>query len=144
MPVFHTGSDFARGCTRHAARPMIRGSVCYSLYYFWMDGMGFCFRLISGGLRSLAVSCLASFVVASPAFAAADSSPVRIAMIEGMSGPFANAGAAVERNLRFGVERVNASGGAVLPDGKHPLQLVVLDGKGSSEASLIQLRAAID
>ena len=65
-------------------------------------------------------------------------------MIEGMSGPFANAGAAVERNLRFGIERVNANGGLSLPDGKHPLQLVVLDGKGSSEASLVQLRAAID
>ncbi len=65
-------------------------------------------------------------------------------MIEGMSGPFANAGAAVERNLRFGIERVNANGGVSLPDGKHTLQLVVLDGKGSSEASLVQLRAAID
>ena len=65
-------------------------------------------------------------------------------MIEGMSGPFANAGAAVERNLRFGIERVNANGGVSLPDGKHALQLVVLDGKGSSEASLVQLRAAID
>lgn len=65
-------------------------------------------------------------------------------MIEGMSGPFANAGAAVERNLRFGVERVNAKGGVKLADGMHPLELVVLDGKGSSEASLVQLRAAID
>ena len=72
------------------------------------------------------------------------SAPIRIAMIEGMSGPFANAGAAVERNLRFGVERVNARGGVKLADGAHPLQLVVLDGKGSSEASLVQLRAAID
>jgi branched-chain amino acid transport system substrate-binding protein len=75
---------------------------------------------------------------------AAGLAPIRVAMIEGMSGPFANAGAAVERNLRFGVERVNTNGGVFLPDGKHPLQLVVLDGKGSSEASLVQLRAAID
>ncbi|MDR5750999.1 MULTISPECIES: branched-chain amino acid ABC transporter substrate-binding protein [unclassified Caballeronia] len=75
---------------------------------------------------------------------AAQGAPIRIAMIEGMSGPFANAGAVVERNLRFGVERVNAQGGVKLADGAHPLQLVVLDGKGSSEASLVQLRAAID
>jgi branched-chain amino acid transport system substrate-binding protein len=94
----------------------------------------------------LAAACLCSALV-DPA-CAADANPglppIRIAMIEGMSGPFANAGAAVERNLRFGVERVNANGGVALPDGKHPLQLVVLDGKGSSEASLVQLRAAID
>jgi branched-chain amino acid transport system substrate-binding protein len=94
----------------------------------------------------LVAACLGSALVA-PAWAA-DAAPglppIRIAMIEGMSGPFANAGAAVERNLRFGVERVNANGGVTLPDGKHPLQLVVLDGKGSSEASLVQLRAAID
>ncbi|MDN7181675.1 branched-chain amino acid ABC transporter substrate-binding protein [Caballeronia sp. SEWSISQ10-4 2] len=94
----------------------------------------------------LAASCVGS-VFLCPAFAAESApalSPIRLAMIEGMSGPFANAGAAVERNLRFGIERVNANGGVSLPDGKHLLQLVVLDGKGSSEASLVQLRAAID
>ncbi|WP_235210473.1 branched-chain amino acid ABC transporter substrate-binding protein [Caballeronia sordidicola] len=96
---------------------------------------------------SLLVASCVGGVFAAPTFAASQVpslSPIRIAMIEGMSGPFANAGAAVERNLRFGVERVNANGGVTLPDGKHPLQLVVLDGKGSSEASLVQLRAAID
>jgi branched-chain amino acid transport system substrate-binding protein len=89
-------------------------------------------------------------IVASACFAlsltahAADLPPIKLGLIEGMSGPFANAGAMVERNLRFGVERVNAQGGVKLADGMHPLQLVVLDGKGSSEASLVQLRAAID
>lgn len=87
------------------------------------------------------LACVASICVQA---SAADLPPIRLAMIEGMSGPFANAGAAVERNLRFGVERVNAKGGVKLADGMHPLQLVVLDGKGSSEASLVQLRAAID
>ncbi len=61
-----------------------------------------------------------------------------------MSGPFANAGAAVERNLRFGVEQVNAQGGVKLADGAHPLELVVLDSKGSAEEALVQLRAAAD
>jgi branched-chain amino acid transport system substrate-binding protein len=70
--------------------------------------------------------------------------PIRIAMIEGMSGPFANAGAAVERNLRFGVETVNARGGVKLADGAHPLELVVLDSKGSAEEALVQLRSAAD
>jgi branched-chain amino acid transport system substrate-binding protein len=112
------------------------------------------FRLLGRASRAgkrligllLVASCVGSTLVAPAcaAGAAAGLPPIRIAMIEGMSGPFANAGAAVERNLRFGVERVNADGGVTLPDGKHPLQLVVLDGKGSSEASLVQLRAAID
>jgi branched-chain amino acid transport system substrate-binding protein len=117
-----------------------------SLILGWaiMGFIRFGLGLIFSGRRLLAALCLGSFAVASPAFAASDLSPIRVAMIEGMSGPFANAGAAVERNLRFGVERVNANGGVLLPDGKHPLQLVVLDGKGSSEASLVQLRAAID
>lgn len=65
----------------------------------------------------LVASCVGSAVV-TPAFAADAApglSPIRIAMIEGMSGPFANAGAAVERNLHFGVERVNANGGVTCP-----------------------------
>lgn len=70
--------------------------------------------------------------------------PVQLALIEGMSGPFANAGAAVERNLRFGVEQVNARGGVRLADGAHPLELVVLDSKGSTDEALVQLRAAAD
>ncbi|WP_323121612.1 branched-chain amino acid ABC transporter substrate-binding protein [Burkholderia alba] len=76
--------------------------------------------------------------------AQATGAPVRLALIEGMSGPFANAGAAVERNLRFGVERVNAQGGVKLRDGAHPLELVVLDSKGGVEEALVQLRAAAD
>ncbi|WP_246174236.1 branched-chain amino acid ABC transporter substrate-binding protein [Paraburkholderia hayleyella] len=70
--------------------------------------------------------------------------PVRLALIEGMSGPFANAGAAMERNLRFGIERVNARGGVKLADGMHPLALLTLDSKGSAEEALVQLRAAED
>ena len=39
---------------------------------------------------------------------------------------------------------MNARGGVKLADGAHPLELVVLDSKGSSEASLVQLRAVVD
>ena len=70
--------------------------------------------------------------------------PIQLALIEGMSGPFANAGAAVERNLRFGVEQVNARGGVKLADGAHPFELVVLDSRGGTEEALTQLRAAAD
>lgn len=70
--------------------------------------------------------------------------PIRIAMIEGLSGPFANAGDAVLRNLRFAGERVNAQGGVQTSAGKRPLELLVLDGKGQPEESLIMLKAALD
>ena len=52
--------------------------------------------------------------------------PIRLAMIEGLSGPFANTGEAVYRNLAWAVERVNQRGGVRLPDaagGARPLVL---------------------
>ena len=100
-------------------------------------------------MSRLAAAALAAWVAATPAqqvtaAAAPADAPIQLALIEGMSGPFANAGAAVERNLRFGVERVNARGGVKLADGAHPLELVVLDSKGSTEGALLQLRAVAD
>ncbi len=96
----------------------------------------------------LAAAALGAGLMAAGAHAASAGTPagkpIQLALIEGMSGPFADAGAAVERNLRFGVERVNARGGVMLADGRHPLELVVLDSKGSTEAALMQLRAAAD
>jgi branched-chain amino acid transport system substrate-binding protein len=94
-------------------------------------------------VATMAISAWLAAVLAAKVSAAA-LAPIQLALIEGMSGPFANAGAAVERNLRFGVERVNARGGVKLADGWHPLELVVLDSKGSIEGALLQLRAAAD
>ena len=70
--------------------------------------------------------------------------PVRIAMIEGLSGSFANAGEAVHRNLLVAVERVNARGGVQLPGGSRPLELLRFDSKGNSEETLAMLKAALD
>jgi branched-chain amino acid transport system substrate-binding protein len=70
--------------------------------------------------------------------------PVRLALIEGLSGPFANAGEAVARNLGWAIERVNARGGVKLPGGARPLALVRMDSKGSTEEALALLRAATD
>ena len=100
-------------------------------------------------MSRLTAAAVAAWVAAMPvvkvaAAAAPAGAPIQLALIEGMSGPFANAGAAVERNLRFGVERVNAHGGVKLADGAHPLELVVLDSKGSTEGALLHLRAVAD
>ena len=75
---------------------------------------------------------------------------VKIAMIEGLSGPFGNTGEAVFRNLLWAVERVNARGGVTLAAGpgmeagKHPLLLVRYDSKGQTEEALSVLKSAID
>lgn len=70
--------------------------------------------------------------------------PIRLAIIEGFSGAFANAGEAVFRNLLWAVERVNAAGGVKLPGGARPLELLRFDSKGSTEEALTLLRAALD
>ncbi len=70
--------------------------------------------------------------------------PIRLGMIEGLSGPFANAGEAVARNLHFAVARVNARGGVRLPGGARPLALATLDSKGQVEEALLQLKRASD
>ncbi len=70
--------------------------------------------------------------------------PIQLALIESMSGPFANTGEAVLRNLVWAVERVNSRGGVVTPDGKRLLVLNRYDSKGQNEEALTALRAAID
>ncbi|MGJ7512037.1 branched-chain amino acid ABC transporter substrate-binding protein [Variovorax sp. GT1P44] len=74
----------------------------------------------------------------------ASSSPIRLALIESMSGAFANTGEAVFRNLLWAVERVNARGGVKLPGGARFLQLDRYDSKGQNEEALSALRAAMD
>ena len=70
--------------------------------------------------------------------------PVRIALIESLSGAFANTGEAVFRNLVWATERVNARGGVTLADGTHKLVVERYDNKGQNEESLAALRSAID
>ncbi len=65
-------------------------------------------------------------------------------MIEAFSGPFANTGEAVARNLLFAVERINARGGVKLAGGARPLQLETFDSKGQVEEALTMFRRATD
>ena len=70
--------------------------------------------------------------------------PIRLALIEGLSGAFANAGEAVWRNLLWATERVNQRGGVALPGGARPLALVRFDSKGATEEALSLLKSATD
>ncbi|HVZ42937.1 MAG TPA: branched-chain amino acid ABC transporter substrate-binding protein [Ramlibacter sp.] len=81
-----------------------------------------------------------------PAFAFSQTAlpPIKVAMIEGLSGPFANTGEAAFRNLLWAVERVNARGGVKTREGARALQLVRYDNKNQAEESVAALRSAID
>jgi len=89
------------------------------------------------------LACGAAATAATAATAAA-AEPIRLGMIEGLSGSFANAGNAVVRNLQLAVENVNARGGVRLPGGARPLALVSFDNKQGIEESLIGLRHMTD
>jgi branched-chain amino acid transport system substrate-binding protein len=70
--------------------------------------------------------------------------PLRIGLIEGLSGPFANAGEAVFRNLLWACERVNQRGGVDTGARRRKLELVRFDSEGNTEKALSLLRAATD
>ncbi len=79
--------------------------------------------------------------------AVAQPAPIKVALIESLSGPFANTGEAVFRNLVWATERVNARGGVKLPayqGGARNLVIERYDSKGQNEEALSALRAAID
>ncbi len=96
--------------------------------------------------RRWLVGVLSTAMLASggAAVAASPAEPIRIGLVEGLSGPFANAGEAVARNITWAIERVNARGGVKLPGGARPLVLVRLDSKGNTEEALGLLRSAVD
>ena len=96
--------------------------------------------------RRLALKSLLAAVTlpAASAVWAQTSAPIKLALIETLSGPFANTGEAVYRNLLWAVERVNARGGIKLPGGARPLALERYDSKGQNEEALSALRAAVD
>ena len=97
---------------------------------------------------TLAATISAGFFKPFEAFSqtgAARDATIKIAMIEALSGAFANAGEAVFRNLVWATERINARGGIYLAGGvSRSLEMVRYDSKGQVEEALAMLRAAID
>jgi branched-chain amino acid transport system substrate-binding protein len=84
-----------------------------------------------------AAACAGAHAQNSPA-------PLRIALIEGLTGPFANAGEAVFRNLLWATERINERGGVRVGSTQRRLEIVRFDSEGNTEKALSLLRAAID
>ncbi|MFZ2306268.1 MAG: branched-chain amino acid ABC transporter substrate-binding protein [Rhodoferax sp.] len=97
--------------------------------------------ILKTGVLALSALPLAT----SPVWAQTPPATVKLAMIEGLSGPNANAGEAVFRNLNWAVERVNARGGVKAGNGGNQLlALERYDSKGQNEEALSALRSAID
>ncbi len=92
-------------------------------------------------MACLAALCFVSVHVCAQAQSPA---PIKLALIEGMSGPFANTGEAVVRNMAWAVERVNARGGVKTAQGMRTMVLERYDSKGQSEEALSALKSAID
>lgn len=92
--------------------------------------------------RRTLISCV--LVLFSPPLYAQSPEPIRLALIEGLSGPFANTGEAVVRNITWAVERVNARGGVPTAQGLRAMVLTRHDSKGQSEEALSALKSAID
>ena len=95
-------------------------------------------------LKYLVLALFLGASLAAQAQTQAAKPPVRIALIESLSGAFANTGEAVFRNLVWATERVNARGGVKLADGQHKLLIERYDNKGQNEEALAALRSAID
>jgi len=74
------------------------------------------------------------------ATAAQAAEPVKIALIDPLSGPMAAAGQPAYEHLKFAAERINANGGM----NGHPVEIVGLDNKLSPQESLVQLQKAMD
>jgi branched-chain amino acid transport system substrate-binding protein len=96
-------------------------------------------KLLFSGLRK---ALLGSILTVSAAHA--QTVPIQLALIEGLSGPFANTGEAVYRNLVWALERVNARGGVKTASGLRPLALQRYDSKGQNEEALSVFRSALD
>lgn len=84
--------------------------------------------------RALLAAALAAALPAT----AQNRPPVKLALIEGLSGPFGNAGEAVWRNLLFAVERIHRRAGRTV------FELLRFDSKGQTDEALAMLRAVLD
>jgi branched-chain amino acid transport system substrate-binding protein len=94
--------------------------------------------------RALLKSLAAAAFLPALAHSQGAPAPIKLALIESLSGAFANTGEAVFRNLLWAVERVNQRGGVKTAHGPRLLQLDRYDSKGQNEEALSALRSAID
>lgn len=89
---------------------------------------------------SLALCLLGAACTATAAPDTSATKPIRIAMIETFSGPFAKSGELWLTHLQYLAERINADGGIL----GRELQFIAFDNEGSAQKSLQILRKVAD
>lgn len=90
-------------------------------------------------IKALLLCCLSLCAVAPAGVSAQDT--IRIAYIEGLSGPFANVGEIGLRHYQIAIEAINSRGGVL---GGTRLEVVPFDSKTNPQEALLVLRQAID
>jgi len=91
-------------------------------------------------LRRWAQGCSGSILFAVLSTGALAADPVRIAIIEPLSGPFANAGTTAVRAIQAELDRLNGKGGVL----GRSFELTTFDNKSSPQEATLQVQAAID
>lgn len=86
-------------------------------------------------LRAIAIS------MAALSFNAGAAGTIKIAVIDPLSGPFANVGESMVRHVQLAIDAVNARGGVL---GGTKFELIALDSKSSPQEAQLALKQAID
>ena len=89
-----------------------------------------CRQTLKTGALALGSLALVTFNVGAQSPESVTKPAIKLAMIEGLSGPNGNAGEAVFRNLQWAVERVNARGGVKLAGVLAHLAHLVVEATG--------------
>ena len=95
------------------------------------------FILSRWALKLCAAALCAAPLLLSTVRAEAPPPTIKLALIEGLSGPNANAGEAVFRNIVWAVERVNARGGVKLSAAAGGNQLLALQAQQLSALTAV-------
>lgn len=66
--------------------------------------------------------------------------PIKIAVIDPLSGPFANVGEAMVRHMQMAADRINSRGGAL----GSKFEIVALDSKSNPQEAQLALKQAVD
>lgn len=89
-------------------------------------------------MKSHRIPFVLCLLVASISAYAAD--PIKIAVIDPLSGPFANVGEAMVRHVQLAADRINARGGVL----GTKFEIVALDSKSNPQEAQLALKQAVD